>query len=225
MKYILFITILFGSFVSGAWAQTMTSVDENDPKARAILQKIDSQFKKSNSLEIPFTLTFEIPGKPAHTEKGIYYETGNKYKIQTTSQDIYCNGATNWVYIKNRKEVQITDFEPNAKSDFLSPKQLLKGYANGDYIYAITEEKVHKGRSEVEIEFKPVKKGSSYTKIKLNIDKTKNNLLSLRVFNRDGSRQTLTLGNVISNNSYDASFFNFDPKTVAGIRIEDLRID
>lgn len=225
MKRIFFATFCLVSLALNIHAQTMTKAEENDPKAKVILEKIDKQFRNFSTMEIPFTLTFEFPGKPSHTEKGIYLEKGNQYKIETPTQDIYCNGKTIWVYYKTRKEVQITDFDPKTASDFMSPKQLLKGYTNGEFIYAITEEKVQKGNSIVDIEFKPVKKGTPYTKIKLNIDKTKNNLLSLRVFNRDGSRQSLTLGKVLSNKIYDASLFNFDPKTVAGIRIEDLRID
>ncbi len=225
MKAYFSILVIMITTLSVGLAQNNNFQEKSDPNAKLILDKLEKQFKSYTSYELPFTIEFENPETGKTQDKGQYIQKGKSYFIKLGSQEIYTDGKTNWVYLKDRNEVQITDVEPNTNNNFFSPQQLLESYKSNQFYYAITKESTIKGKKICEIEFKPLARGVSYTKIRLTIDKTQNKLISLRVFNRDGSKQTLQLGNVVSNKIYDASVFHFDPKTVPGIRIEDLRID
>ena len=176
-------------------------------------------------MEVNFEMELEFPGRPNEVQKGIVIQDGVKYKIQMQDQEIYSDGKTVWVYMKKNREVQITDMDEAESSDQMSPKQMMRLYEKGDYVYTILEEGNVKGKQIVEIEFKPLARRSEYTKMRLTVDKKSNNMISLRVFSRDGSKYTLSVSDIKSNRKYDSGIFAFNPKAVPGLHIEDLRMD
>ncbi|MBK9734185.1 MAG: outer membrane lipoprotein carrier protein LolA [Saprospiraceae bacterium] len=204
---------------------TYASSKDSDPKAKNILDRLKKQYDGYKSMEVKFEMELELPNQKKEIQLGTVIQDGKKYTIKMADQEIYSDGKTVWIYLKKNKEVQISNIDELETSDVLSPKQMMRLYEKGEFIYTIVEERIEGQKKLVDIEFKPVSKKSEYTKMRLTVDKKSNNMISLRVFSRDGSRYTLKVSDIISNKKYEPGIFVFNPKTVPDIHIEDLRMD
>ncbi|MGB4960013.1 MAG: outer membrane lipoprotein carrier protein LolA, partial [Saprospiraceae bacterium] len=120
---------------------TMSSAKDNDPKAKVILDKLKKQYDTYKSMEVSFEMEIELPGQPKEVQKGTVLQDGIKYQVKTKDQEIYADGKTIWIYLKRNKEVQITDMDESDASSMMSPKQMMRLYDSGEYVYAILEER------------------------------------------------------------------------------------
>lgn len=221
MKGLFFIFLGFSTLT--LWAQTSSS-ESSDPKARIILDKLKKEFDSYKTMEIDFEMNMEFPGRVAEIQKGRLIQDGQKYRFTTEDQEVFVDGKTMWVHLKKNKEVQILDVEENAE-EFMSPKQILAIYQGGDYIFSVVDERTVGADKFVDIEFKPTSKKSEFAKIRLTVDKNRNKMSVMRVFAKDGSKYTLTIKNIKTNLKYDVSLFTLNPKTLSGVKVEDLRFD
>jgi outer membrane lipoprotein carrier protein len=217
---------LFFSTVSFSQKGQMLSKEDNDPRAKRILEKMKKEFDSYGSVEIVFDLELELPNQPKETQKGRVLQDGNKFVVLLADQEIYCDGKSVWLYLKSNNEVQINSFDPNDKDGFMTPRDMLYLYEKGEFAYAVVgESKPKPGVVGTDIEFKPLDTKSEYSKFRLSVDEKSNKMLSLKVFSKDGSRYTLQLHEVLPNKKFTASQFVFDSGKHKGIYIEDLRID
>jgi outer membrane lipoprotein-sorting protein len=218
------IMILLGALQVSA-QNTYTKASDSDPKAKVILDKLKATYNGYKSMEVKFDIDLELPNKPKVTQKGTIIQSGTKFQAKMTDQEVFSDGKTTWLYIKKNKEVQIMDAAEGASSAVMSPKQMMTLYEKGEYVYTIVEERTVGKDVWVDIEFKPLKKRSEYSKIRLTIDKKANKMVSLRVFSKDGSKYTLKVNSLTPNLKYDPAIFVFNTKSYPGIHIEDLRMD
>ena len=201
-----------------------SSTTTKDPKAKAILDKLKKQLDAYKTMEVKFDLETEIPGKPLETFKGTLIQDGQKYQVKMSDREIYNNGTSIWVYLKNQKEVQINEAEDGGE-EFLSPREMMNLYQSGKFDYVLFEERKVGSTTFADIEFKPLAKNYDYSKIRMTVDKKENKMVSLRMFSKDGTRINLKLTQIIPNKKYDPSIFSFNPKAVKGVHIEDLRMN
>jgi len=123
------------------------------------------------------------------------------------------------MYMKNNNVVQINNFEDD--EDPMSPGRLLKIYeSDKEFVYAITNEV--KGDTKVEIEFKPLSKDADFFKIRLEVDKVKTEVKSIKVFAKDGTTYSLDIKSIRSITP-DESVFMFNKSKFPGVKVEDLR--
>jgi len=211
---------LFSLLFSFAQAQ-----ETSDPKTKGILDGMKAKFESFSSISSDFTLTIGYPEEDPIIQKGQLKMAGEKYNINLGEQAIISDGTSLWLYLKNRNEVQINDMEDAAESgELMSPKDLLSIYEQEDYIYALTFEGKKAGKTIQEIEFKPTNAESEYSKLRITIDQTKKELMSIKTFSKDGSRVTLELANFTPNKRLDNSLFAFDKAKYPGVKVEDLRL-
>ncbi len=223
MKNILAL-LLTSLFVNISFAQV---AETSDPAAKAILEKLRNKYEAYKTVEADFDLTIEIPEEDKEIQTGNLAQDGEKYRLKLDNQAIYSDGKTLWLYLKNNNEVQINnveDFE-DEEEDFLSPKDLLRIYEKEDFIYGLTNEGYEKGVLIQQIEFKPIDKDSEYAKMRLTIDKKKNQIMRIKAFAVDGARYTMDVKKFKPNLAYKSTDFVFNEKKYPGIHVEDLRID
>lgn len=198
---------------------------EKDPKATVILDKLKKQYKAYTSMEVQFELDMELPGRAKEVQKGTVIQQGKKFQVKMTDQEMYCDGNATWIYFKKNKEVQVLDASESSAGGFMSPQDMMLMYEKGEFSYTLAEERSVKGQHFADIEFKPVNKFAEYAKLRMTVDKKSNKMLSLRVFSKDGSRFTLSIKSLIPNKKYAPATFSFNPKSVPGIHVEDLRMN
>lgn len=221
----LFLLIAAGIFWTAMPAQTNVPAETSDPEAKKVLDRIRKKYEGYKSMEAAFSLTIEVPQQALEVQKGAIGQQGNKFRLEMDQQMIVSDGKTNWVYLKQNNEVQISDAQPGGAggNDFLSPADLMKQYQKGEYLYAITDKVTEKGVVITQIEFKPKSKASEYSKLRVSVNEKAGTIQSIKAFAKDGSRYTFQITRFTPNKAFAQNHFSFDPKQVPGIHIEDLR--
>lgn len=217
--------ILFWINSVGFAQNTYSKKSDSDPKAKQILDKLKKNYESYSSMEVSFEVSLEFPKQKPEVQKGSLIQSGDKYQVKMTDQEIYSDGKQIWVYLKKNKQVQILDPAAAEENDMFSPKQMLRLYETENFAYAITGQFKENGNEIAEIEFKPLSAGSEYTKMRLKVNKTQMKLISLAVFSRDGSKYTIKVNSLVTNKKYTSDIFVLNTKALKGVRIEDLRID
>ncbi len=228
MKYniALFFLLVFSiQFVTAQSSLQYVESSESDPEATAVLKKLKEKYDAFQAIEAEFALTIEFPEELPEVQQGKMVQMGDKYMLSLAGQEIYCDGQTLWLYLKQNEEVQINDVEEEGDFEMLSPKDLLRIYERDDFVYVLGNAYTEGTKAYQEIEFKPLDQESEYTKMRLTINKQSNELASIKVFSKDGSRYVLELKQLTVNGNYPASFFVFDHSKYPDVYVEDLRMD
>jgi outer membrane lipoprotein carrier protein len=188
----------------------------SDPEATKILKKLKDKFTAFSAMNAEYTLTIDNR-ETKETQNGKLTQKGNKFHVDNNGNQIFCDGVTVWMFMKNNNTVQINNFEQD--DDPMSPSRLLKIYeSENEFFYAITNETTAK----TEIEFKPNKKDVDFSKIRIEVDKAKNEVSYIKVFAKDGTIYTLNIKSIKSA-SPDDSIFTFNKSKFPGVKVEDLR--
>jgi outer membrane lipoprotein-sorting protein len=223
MKYFIinfsFLIVLSIAFQNIAKAQLLPAAPKNqtnDPEAARILKKLKDKYTSFASLYSEYVLTIDNR-ETKETQNGKITQKGNKFHVDNNGNQIFCDGVTIWMYVKNNNVVQINNFEED--EDPMSPGRILKIYeTENDYLYAITSQ----DQVKADIEFKPLKKDADFFKIRIEVDKLKNEVRYIKVFAKDGTTYTLDIKTIRSASPTDAQFV-FKKESFPGVKVEDLR--
>jgi len=209
MKKLLFIVIV-AALNMAAFAQT-------DKKATAILDEVSVKTKAYKTIKIEFTYAMDNAKQKIHDKfKGTLLSKGDKYKLTAAGQDVISDGKTVWTYLKDTKEVQINNVGED--DDAFTPTKLLSGY-NKDFKSKFIEEK----GNEQFIELYPLKKGKSFTKVQLTIDKAKKQISKFVIYDRNGSTFTYLVDKFVTDQPIADSVFTFNKAEHPGVEINDMR--
>lgn len=204
-------------------AQTYTTTADNDPAAKAVLDKIKVRYNSFKTVSANFSLDIQIPQMDTEIQKGKLWQEGEKYRAELDNRSIISNGKTVWVYLGNNKEVQINCASDFAGEGMMSPKDLLSIYEQEEYVYYLSNEFQENGKTIQQIEFKPVDKDSEYSKLRLTVDKNTLDVVRMKIFAKDGSRFTLKMDNWEANKAIGAEKFNWNKSECSDCYVEDLR--
>lgn len=182
-----------------------------DEKAKAILDKVSSKTNGYESIVISFELTITgQDGNAPISETGKAYLKGDKYKIQLSDQDIYCDGVTITTHLKEDKECYTSSVADSQEEGMISPSQILTIWEDG-YKYKYIQETTYKGRAVHHINLFPKDpKSSKFFAIILKIDKEKNEVVTVLVKGKDGTNMKYTLTKFEKNVDLSPSTFEFD---------------
>jgi outer membrane lipoprotein-sorting protein len=110
------------SFLIVLFSLPLCFSQSSDPAAKKILDQASAKIKSYKSVQAIFTLQIQDgQGANQGTKKGTLFMKGNKYVVQITGQEIYCDGKTIWTFDKSANEVTITKVDPT--SNTLSPQK------------------------------------------------------------------------------------------------------
>ena len=202
---------------------SLSSFSQNDSKAMSILKKVSQEYKSSKNVAIQFVLTMENAQEDIkESSKGQAWVKGKKYKVNLMGVETYYNGKTKWSYIKDSEEVNITTPDPNDKNTF-DPSKLFTEYEEGYKVRYINE--VFKANRALQvIDLLPTDvKGSEFNRIKIKIDKDKNQIYQIIRYGKDGNDYTITLSSLKKVNPLSDAFFVFDTKKHPDVEVVDLR--
>ncbi|MFK7774073.1 MAG: outer membrane lipoprotein carrier protein LolA [Saprospiraceae bacterium] len=224
MKYLMAI-MMSTFFLATGFAQKkdFTKVQDVDPEAQKVLEKVSKKYEAYKSIEATFSLEIEIPEEPVDKQTGKLKQQGEKYNVDLSSYSMICDGESFWVHNKQNKEVQLNDPPEEDDEEMMAPQDFYSFYKKGKYLYALTNAIVEKGVPLLQIEFKPLEADSEYSKIRMTIEKKTSAVKRIKVFSKDGSRFTLEIEDFKANKKYTKADFTFDKKKFPDVHIEDLR--
>lgn len=210
-RIILLLTLIFGGSL---FAQN------TDGGATPILQSLAKKYQAFTSMSIEYTYKAVKDKKTIASLTGKVAIKGKKYYMTFDDQIFYCDGVTMWNYQKSSNEVSVYTYD-ESDDDILNPAKMLGNWQK-DYTAKFIREEVEAGKSLQIIDLTP-KKTQSYYKIRLFVDKNKNEIVRCAVYEKDNTIYTYYFDKFVSNATINDSQFIFDATKHPGVEINDMR--
>jgi outer membrane lipoprotein-sorting protein len=196
---------------------------QQDPAARAILERVTEKTKSCKSIQADFELTIE--DRKENTEsnsQGQILIKENKYKLESTGSTVYYDGKTMWTYTEENEEVIVT--EPDSLDEnFLTDPVKIFYFYNRDFKYRYVGETTIDDNKMHEIDLFPKNLDQPYSRIKLYVDVNKDILSVIKIVGKDGIDYNISFSNYITDKDFDDSAFTFDKSKHKKAEIIDLR--
>lgn len=194
---------------------------ESDKQSKALLEKVSKKYKGYKTLRANFVLKIETADNKIQDEqKGTIQLQGDKYRLDLNGQQVICDHATIWTYLKESKEVQINKYSPDKKS--ITPSQIFTVYEK-DFLSAPIEQATENNTPVQIVDVTPIDKSKSFFKIKITLSKKDNSIKRFKVFDKNGNRYVYEIQKLEPNVSLNDTVFFFNPKNYPGVEVIDLR--
>lgn len=213
MKKIIVILIMLSLTVAGVAQKT-------DGGANEIMKELDSKYKGFTTMKINYTYKAEKEKKNLAALTGVALIKGDKYYITFDDQVFYCDGTTMWNYQKSTNEVSIYDYE-ESDDDALNPAKMLATWSK-EFNAKFIREDNEKNRTVQIIDLTP-KKGQSYYKIRIVVDKNKKEIVRTSIYEKDNTIYTYYFDTFTPNATIDDSTFKFNASKFPGVEVNDMR--
>ncbi|MBL7718086.1 MAG: outer membrane lipoprotein carrier protein LolA [Flavipsychrobacter sp.] len=198
---------------------TQPAMAQNDAKAKGILEAVSTKINGLKSLKANFALTMQ--GKTKETKKGSISMKGPKFRMTLDKTEIICDGKTQWTYMKDAKEVQVSTYNPAEQT--LSPTKLFSGSYDKEYTYKHAGTRAVNGKNCDIVEMTPINKGKQFSKVELAIDSKTSTIVGGNVWEKNGNKYQYTISNFTPNPAVADSYFTFDKAKYPGVEVVDLR--
>ncbi|NDV79603.1 LolA-like putative outer membrane lipoprotein chaperone [Dysgonomonas sp. 511] len=198
---------------------TTTAFAQN---ARSILDKASETYNNAGGVIVSFTLdSKDIKSKSTYSYDGKAYMKGDKFRIEIPDAITWFDGKTQWVYIKDTEEVNVSN-PTGEELQAISPSVLFNIYKKG-FNLKYNGEKRMAGKVHQEVELAPQKKGAEFTKIVVLIDKSSNKFSKITLTDKAGMENVLTIKKYQTGAALADTSFRFEKKNYPNAEIVDLR--
>ena len=186
------------------------SAQDVDGGATPILKKLASKYAAYSSMKIDYTYKCEKNGKVLDS----------KYTFEFGNQTSFCDGKTLWNYQKDVNEVSIFEYIEE-EDNLLNPAKILSDWDKEYRAKFIREENENNKVVQI-IDLMPLK-SSSFYKIRLKIDKAKQEIISITAFEKDNTTYSYHIDKLVVNTTIDDASFTFDMSKHPGVDVNDMR--
>jgi len=197
---------------------------EQDPKAKAILDDLSKTTKTYKTITSDFVLTmFNKDKKQIEKQVGKVIVKGQMFKLEIPGNIIVCDGKTIWNHNKDAKEVTIKTFDPT-NNDQLNPSKIFTIYESGFKYKYVAEEKVGTVLCHAIDLYPSVDQGKKkYHSIKIYVDKVKKQVVQMKIMMKDQSTNVYDIKAFKPNLPVEDKAFIFDTKPFKADQIIDER--
>lgn len=223
MKNLVVLALIGGAFTF-SMAEATPSATSVKATESDLLEKVSAVYKGYKTIRADFTFAYfqneqDLIGR---TEEGrlLLDQTNGKYRISTSSQVLISDGVVQWAVLKDAEEVQVT--EASSQNGSITPLNVFSFFDKGYTIQSLGAES-NGGMALSVIELTPEDRRKTYSKIKLRINKSNNQIVDVTVFDKNNSRYRYTIRQLKANDPIAAKEFVFDPAEFPGMEIVDLR--
>ena len=197
---------------------------EQDPKAKAILDELSKVTKTHKTITSDFVLKmFNKDKKQIEKQDGKVQVKGQKFRLVIPGNVIVCDSKTIWNHNKDAKEVTIKHFDAD-NDEQLNPSKIFTLYETGYKYKFDKEEKTGAVMCSVIDLFpniKPEKK--KFHTIKLFVNKTKKQIVQVKMLMKDGGTQVYEIKSLKQDVEMPDNTFIFDLKGFKADQINDER--
>lgn len=188
-----------------------------------LLEQTAAKTEKYTSLKIDFNMTVEnLHNAKRETYSGNAAYRNGLYKMDIMGQVVFSDGKTNWTYLKDAEEINITTNTGNTNV-MTNPKALLHNYKDNYKVNYISD-KFEKNRALVEYDLIPKKiEDKKFSKITLKIDKAKKQIYSIRYVGKDGMNYLIEIYKLVENPTIADSEIKYSSSLFPGAEVIDMR--
>lgn len=215
-RVFLFMVFWLAGIASSLSAQT------NIEKANALLDKAASLYEASHGISAQFTTIISSSQQQA-SEKivGIIDMKGEKFKLITPDMHTFFDGTTQWTYMANTEEVNVTT-PSDDELLLINPSLLLRNYKNGFTAVYQGKSTGRDGKAVSLVDLTPHKK-EEIEKITLQIAENTSLPSSIIVSSRGGVTTSVYITALKKEMNQPDSFFVFKKADYPNAEIIDLR--
>lgn len=199
-----------------AMVAVLPAIGQNDPAAKALLDKVSKKFKGLTTIQGNYSLTVTTrTGKPAGKKSGQIFVKGQKYKITEQSLTIFCDGNKIWKYEPAANEVTISSVDNSSQT--ITPQKLFTNFYDKDFLYKLNGSVTIAGKKLQEIEMTPTDKRKSFFKVYVYIDEAQSMIVSSKVYENSGNVYNYSITGLKTNVSLADNLFVFDKTKYPGV--------
>lgn len=211
------ITIIFFLFIFALSINAQVT----DKKAEKILKEASEKAKSHKSIKIKFTYKMVNKKEGIDESKiGTVNLKGDMYKLNIEGQTVFCDAKTVWTYIQDANEVHINVVPDDEES--VNPANIFNSYNKTHRAKLINEYKSKSGLMIYKIDLTP-KKGKSYFKLRLYINKANKQILKFAIYEKSGTTFSYLINKYSTNVEISDSEFKFDKKDYPKVEVIDMR--
>ena len=191
--------------------------------AKEILDLSSQKYTEAGAITASFTLNVkDTKAKVTYSFDGSIQMKENKFYLSTPETDSWFDGKTQWTYLKDSEEVNIT--EPSKEEvQMLNPSIIFDLYKKGCKYKYLGEKKDIKQRNVYEIELIPVNKKSEMQKIIVQMNKGDYMPVTFTIFYKNNLQNIIYINSYKTKQTLPDSNFVFDKKKFPDTEIIDLR--
>ena len=199
-----------------------TANAQDDPKSKAIVDKLMTQAKGWSTFEADFTSRLQSTKDKLDVEQaGSMKVKGKKFRLVLDKNTVINDGVTIYTYNKDNNEVTLSD--PAEMDSELDPSTLFTQYEKG-FKSQFVEEKVVAGATVQVVKLFPLEPAKKpFHTVVITVDKAKSEPRSVQVLYKDGNIVTYTLKKFTPNPSLADALFMFDKSKHPGVEVNDMR--
>lgn len=188
-----------------------------------VLDQVAAKTDKYMSLKLDFTMYVEnLHNAKRDTYKGSAVYKNGLYKMDMMGQIVFSDGKTNWTYLKDADEINITNNSEN-EAFMTNPKAILKDYKTKYKVNYISD-KFEKNRALMEFDFIPKQiENKKYSKITIRVDKTKKQIFSVRYVGKDGVNYLVEIDRMLENPTIQDSEVKYNQTAFPDAEVIDMR--
>ena len=204
----------------------ISSFAQQGAKAEKILDKLAQKNKSYETIQADFDVKYKnLQGGSETTHSGgRIVMKGDKYKLKLNKSTIYYNGETQWNYLRDVDEVNISEpVQDKEKQDIINhPNKLFELYKK-DFKYKYIEKTEKDNQVYHKIDLFPKNLEKNYSRIRLMIEAENIQIHSAKIFGKDGSRYTIIIKNMEVDEEVPESTFVFNKEAHPDVEVIDMR--
>jgi len=196
---------------------------QDDPKSKAIMDRLIAKNKSYTSFEADFSSRLvNTASKLDVKQEGNVKVKGKRFRLTLPDNTVINDGTALWAYSKKSNEVQVND--PAEMDQELDPSKLLTVYEKGFKSQFVEEKADASGVMTQVVKLFPLDPAKKpFHTVILTVDKAKGQPRSVQVLYKDGNIVTYTLKKFTANAVLADALFTFDKAKFPGVEVNDMR--
>lgn len=196
---------------------------QDDPRSKAIVDKLMSQAKGWSSFEADFSSRLQnSKDKLDVKQEGNMKVKGRKFRLLLDKNTIINDGTVLYTYNKDANEVSLND--PREMDQDLDPSTLFTQYEKGFKSQFVEEKADAAGVTNQVVKLFPLEPAKKpFHTVILTVDKSKGQPRSVQVLYKDGNVVTYTMKKFTANPELADALFTFDKTKFPGVEVNDMR--
>ncbi len=182
---------------------------QRSEEAKKLLDQVSKNIASFENIQFDFNYVLENRQENIRQEtQGNVTVAGERYKLKLQETEQLFDGNKTYTIVPENEEITITN--PNEGEDFgINPSKLLVFYKEG-YTFHWDIKQNLLGRLVQFVKLIPIEENKDVKYLLLGVDPQQKLIYRLIEIGKNGTRTTLTLSNINTNNSLPSNFFTFD---------------
>ncbi|WP_077155058.1 LolA-like putative outer membrane lipoprotein chaperone [Bacteroides bouchesdurhonensis] len=191
-------------------------------QAKAVLDKAAEAFRKAGGIQAEFSVKYYNNGQFAGTSSGVIRLKGERFQLKTPEAATWFDGKTQWSYLENSEEVNITT-PTQEELQSINPYTLLYMYQKG-FSYKLGSVKSFEGKPVTEVILTATSKKQDWESVTLYVTSGTYQPVFIMLQQRGArNRSEITITGYKTGLNYPDTEFVFDRKQYPNAEIIDLR--